>query len=119
MADKLFFSQQLIDSWCDVEKVKFDADTLYIQGAKGAQEFDLVQAFRVLKVSDGTSDPHSIVGKVLSGDDLREKGADVYLDSCIIGETPYDLEAGYVAIKTEDEKSLNDLLIEYMLKTMK
>lgn len=119
MSEKLFFSQQLIDSWCDEDKVKFDANTLYIKGSKTTQEFNLVQAFRMLQVSDGSPDPHRIVGEVLTEEELREKGADVYRDSCIIGETPYDLEPGYVAVKAEDEKSLNDLLIEYMLKTMK
>ena len=119
MTEKLFFSQELINSWCDDQRVKFENDTLSIQTRTGTQEYTLTPAYRVLRVADGSPDVHQVIGQVLSKDELAEKKADVYLDSAIIGETPYEVEPGHVAVKAEDEKSLEDLLMEYLVKTLK
>ena len=36
----------------------------------------------------------------------------------ILKDTAYDVEPGFVAVRNEDEKSLEDLLTEYLLKTL-
>jgi len=118
MSEKLFFSQDIIDSWTDDDKVSFENETLFINSPQGRQEYRLTIAYRFVQVSDAGPDPHGVVGKVFSDDELAAKSADVYLNSCIIGETPYDVETGYVAIKQEDEQNINDLLMEYLAKTL-
>jgi len=118
MAQKLFFSQDLIDSWCDGEKVKMEHNVLSIQSGRDTRQYNLKPACRFIKVSDGGPDPHQVTGAVLTADELEQKGADVYLDSCIIGDTAYDVEPGYVARKAEDEKSLDQILSDYLAKTL-
>ena len=118
MSEKLFFSQELINSWCDDQRVKFENDTLFMETPHGEREYHLTQAYRFLKVSDGGPDLHDVIGQVFTGEELVEKGGDAYLDSCIIGETPYDVEQGYVAIKAEDEKNIEELLMDYLAKTL-
>lgn len=118
MTEKLFFSQELIDSWCDDDRVKFENDTLSMGTAQGMKEYVLNQACRVLQVSDGGADPHGVLDKIFTMEEFAEKNADVYLDSCIIGDTPYDLEQGYVATKAEDEQTLDEMLMEYLAKTL-
>lgn len=118
MTEKLFFSQELINSWTDDEKVKFENDTLSIATPKGEQQYHLTPAYRFLKVSDGSEDPHALIGTVATGEDLEARNADVYLNSCLIGEIPYDVEPGYVAVKAEDERSIEEMLMEYLAKTL-
>jgi hypothetical protein len=118
MSEKLFFSQEIINSWTDDEKVKFDNDTLSIQSGKGVQGYKLTPAYRFVKVSDGGPDPHSLIDAVHSEEELAQMGADAYLNSCILGETAYDVEQGYVAVKAEDEKSIEELLMDYLAKTL-
>jgi len=118
MAEKLFFSQEIINSWTDDQRVKFENDTLSITTGKGKQEYKLAQAYRVVKVSAGSPDPHNLVNTIHTGEELKAMGADIYMNSGILGETAYDLEPGYVATKAEDEKSIEELLMEYLAKTL-
>lgn len=118
MSEKLFFSQEIINSWTDDERVKFENDVLSISSAKGTQEYKLIPAFRFIKVSDDTPDPHGLLEKVKTEEELAEMGAEPYLTSCIMGETAYDIEPGYVAVKAEDEKSIEEMLMEYLAKTL-
>ncbi len=118
MSGKLFFSEDLINSWCDGEKVNMDNNVLSIQGSEGARQYHLTPACRFLRVSGGGEDPHDVTGTVLTRGELERKGADLYLGSCIIGETAYDVEQGYIAEKAEDEKSLDQMLSDYLAKTL-
>lgn len=118
MSKKLFFSQDLIDSWCDGEKVNMEQNVLTIQGPEGSKQYQLTPACRFIKVSDGGPDPHQLTGTVQTQEELSRKGADVYLGSCIMGETAYDVEPGYVAEKAEDEKSLEQMLSDYLAQTL-
>jgi hypothetical protein len=118
MSEKLFFSQELINTWTDDEKVIFENDVLYINTSSGKKEYRLTPASRFLKISGDEPDPHGVLEKVFTQKELEGKGADVYLNSAIIGETAYEVEPGYVAVKTEDERSLEELLMEYLAKTL-
>ena len=118
MTEKLFFSQEIINSWTDDQRVQFENETLSITTAKGKQEYKLAQAYRVISVSGGGPDPHGLLNTIHTGEELKALGADVYMTSGILGETAYDLEQGYVATKAEDERSLEELLMEYLAKTL-
>ncbi len=118
MAEKLFFSERLIDSWTDDEKVVFENDTLRISSGAGVKEYRLSPASRFIKVSDGGEDPHGVAGRVKTAEELAKLGADPYLGSCIIGETAYDVEPGYVAVRAEDETGIEQMLMEYLAKTL-
>jgi hypothetical protein len=118
MSEKLFFSQDLINSWTDDTRVKFENDKLSIESTHGVQEYTLAPAFRFIHVSDDTPDPHNLIDQVRTAEELAAMGAEPYLTSCILGETAYDVEPGYVASKSEEEENLNQLLMEYLAKTL-
>lgn len=118
MTEKLFFSHEIINSWTDDKRVQFENDTLFISTGKGRQEYKLNPAFRFIKVAGGGEDPHNLVNTIHTADELKAMGADVYMNSGIVGETAYDLEQGYVATKAEDEKGIEELLMDYLAKTL-
>jgi hypothetical protein len=118
MAEKLFFSQDIITSWTDDQRVQFENETLSINTGKGKQDYKLAPAYRVIKISDGGPDPNNLVNTIQTSEELQKLGADVYMSSGIIGEIAYDLEPGYVATKAEDERSIEELLMEYLAKTL-
>jgi hypothetical protein len=117
MAEKLFFSQEIINAWTDDARVKFENDKLSIDTPRGHQEYFLTPAYRFLRVSDGSPDLKNLLNSIITQEELAKLGADVYLNSCIIGETPYEVEPGYVAAKA-DEENINQLLMEYLAKTL-
>lgn len=118
MTDKLFFSQDIINAWTDDEKVKFENDVLTIHTHRGVQDYNLTPAYRFLTISGDGPDPNQLLGKVRLQTDLEAMGADLYLTSCIIGECAYDVEPGYVAVKSEQEQDLDQLLMDYLAKNL-
>lgn len=143
MAKLLFFSQRVIDSWTEGEKISISGHTLTLKTApEGPKVFELEEAVRFLSVSGGGSDPHGLLGKVKTKKQLDEMKAEAYMESVILGDTPYDVETGYLgrpggaaaaaapAPKPEEEKlddsqvapdaskSDEDLLASFLLKNM-
>ncbi len=116
--EKLFFSQQIIDSWCDDEKVRFANNKLTIL-TNQSTSFELTPAFRFMEVAGGEPDTHKLVGLIKTQKELEQMGADVYLDSCIMGEVPYNIEPGYVAQSDgTSNRSDEDLLTEFLLMNL-
>lgn len=121
MAEKLFFSQDIIDAWADEDKVTVDQDVLTIQ-RDPPSSYRLIPAYRVLSVSGGGEDTHKWINKVKTKDELDEAGADVYMNSILVGETAYDAEYGYLAKPMakdkKEEKSDEALLTDFLLKNL-
>ncbi len=121
MSEKLFFSQDILDAWCEEEKVQVDGEVLTINRTPPSK-FQLIPAYRIIKVAGGGEDPNKWVNKVKTRKELEEAGADVYMNSVLVGETAYDTEYGYLAepMKAEkkEEKSDESLLTEFLLKNL-
>ena len=117
MAEKLFFSQDIIDAWCDDKKVTFQDNVLTIRSAKPSS-YRLKSAYRFLRVSGDDPDPHGLVGEIKSDKELAQMGAEPYLTSCLYRDVAYDVEQGYVAELAQKDASLEELLTEYLLKVM-
>jgi len=117
MAEKLFFSQDIISAWCDDAKVTFENNILTIRSSK-LKPYRLDPAFRFLRVSGDDPDPHGLVGEIKTDAELKAMDADIYLTSCIYQDVPYDLEQGYVAQLAEKDESLDELLTQYLLKVL-
>lgn len=97
MAKLLFFSQRVIDSWTEGEKISIEGHTLTLKTApEGPKVFQLEEAVRFLTVSGGGSDPHGLLGKVKTKKQLDAMSAEAYMESVILGDTPYDVETGYL-----------------------
>mgnify|MGYP005831598233 CR=1 FL=1 len=121
MGEKLFFSQDIIDAWCDESKVIVENDVLTINRQPPAR-FKLIPAYRILKVAGGGEDPKRLVNKVKTKAELEALGADIYMNSIIIGESAYDAEYGFLAhpivSEKKEEKSSEALLTEFLLKNL-
>jgi len=121
MAEKLFFSQDIIDAWVDEAKVKVDQNILTINRTPPSK-FRLIPAYRVLQVSGGGADTMKWVNKVKTKEELEKAGADIYMNSIIIGETAYDAEYGFLAEpmprEKKEEKSDIELLTNFLLKNL-
>lgn len=97
MAKLLFFSQRVIDSWTEGEKISIDGHTLTLKTApEGPKVFNLEEAVRFLSVSGGGDDPNALLGKVKTKKQLADMGAEAYMESVILGDMPYDVETGYL-----------------------
>jgi len=121
MAEKLFFSQDILDAWCEEEKVSVDGEVLTINKTPPVR-FKLIPAYRIIKVAGDDEDARKWVNKVKTRDELVTAGADVYMNSIIVDEVAYDAEYGYLAetmgSTAEDEKSDEALLTEFFLKNL-
>jgi len=121
MAEKLFFSQDIIDAWVDETKVVVDQNVLIINRTPPAR-FQLIPAYRVIKVSGDGEDSQKWVNKVKTKEELEKAGADVYMNSILVGETAYDAEYGYlaapIAAEKKEEKSDVALLTDFLLKNL-
>ncbi len=119
MAERLFFSQDIIQNWCDDEKVTFKDNILTIQAEK-PRSFQLTPAFRFIKVEGDESDKLKLLGQIKTDPELEEMGADRYLNSCICEDVAYGMEPGYIAMTKpgDDEASDEELLTEFLLKNL-
>lgn len=94
MAKVQFFTQKMIDAWANQGKVEFDGETLRVLSGKPGI-YRLKPATMFLKLLEG-EDKNRLVGRVVANDVLKNMGADVYLDSCIMGDIAYNVEPGFV-----------------------
>jgi len=105
-AKPVFFSNTIIDTWSEGKKITIIDNVLTVNKAPGVTvQFTLDEAYRFIKTSDGTADPHSLVGKVRTVKQLEQMGAEAYMNSCIYKDIPYDVEQGYLGRPVESGTS--------------
>ena len=63
-------------------------------------------AVRFISVAGDDEDAHNLLGRVKDLETLTQAGADQYMDSVILGETAYDVEAGFVCEYQPSDDSL-------------
>jgi hypothetical protein len=93
---RFFFSQGMLDSMVEAGKIRVDKGILTML-ADGHPTFALLPAYRFVKTIDDGADPAGLVGQVRSEQELRELGAEVYLDSVIYRDVAYLAEPGFIA----------------------
>lgn len=94
MALKLFIFQEALDSWLSAEKVSLEGEILRPVGTNIALR--LVPGCHFKSVQAGNDEP-GLLGKVKAKAAVTAMGAEMYLDSVILGETAYEIETGFVA----------------------
>jgi hypothetical protein len=68
-----------------------------LAGEGRGRSYALEPAVRFLKVLGADADPNGLLHKVKSVAHLREMGAEPVDDSCILGETAYEIQPGFLA----------------------
>jgi len=91
---RLFISQGRLDAWSLEDRVKIDTDIMTLQG--DGRSFRLRPAGRFMKVSGAGADPHGLVGKVKTLEDVTRLGGEQFMESVLLGETAYDVQTGFV-----------------------
>ncbi len=98
MGGLLFVSQAMLDSWAEQGKIDFVGNVLTLLSGEGkGRSYALEPAVRFLKVLSADADPNGLVHKVKSTAQLKERGAEPVDDSCILGDTAYEVQPGFLA----------------------
>jgi len=95
---RIFFSQSMLDSMVDAGKIKVDRSVLTMLTGDNPI-FELKQAYRFVKTVDDAADPSGLVGQIRSEAELKELGAEIYMDSIIYRDVAYQADPGYIAEK--------------------
>jgi hypothetical protein len=93
---RFFFSQSMLDSMADAGKIRVEKGVLTML-AGGNPAFDLLPAYRFVRTIDNGPDPADLVGQIRSERELREMGAEVYMDSVIFRDVAYQADPGFIA----------------------
>ena len=88
----------MLDSMVDAGKIKVDKGVLTMLTGDDPT-FDLKQAYRLVKTIDDADDPNGLVGQIRSEAELKELGAEIYMDSVIYRDIAYQADPGYIAEK--------------------
>lgn len=94
MGDLKFVPQSMLDVWAEFGKIELDGHTLRITAEQVS--FQLTPAVRFLSLLEG-QDAHKLLQKVKSEAYLRDIGGEVVTDSCLVGETAYQVQPGFLA----------------------
>ncbi len=98
MAGLLFVSQAILDSWAEQGKIEFAGNVMTLLAGDGkGRSYALDPAVRFMSVLGSEGDPNGLVKKVKSVAQLREMGAEPVDDSCILGDTAYEVQPGFLA----------------------
>lgn len=90
---KLFLPQKTLEDWASTEKADLQDGKLVLKDSKSAHPVEFAVHFQKLVSGD---DAEGLVGRVKTSGQLQALGAEHLADSCIVGETAYEVVEGYV-----------------------
>ena len=100
----VFVTNAMLEQWADQGKVRLDDTTLTLLSE--SRTVKLTAAVRFIKlIDDGAGDPHKLLGKVKTKDQLIELGAEHYLDSVIFGDIGYSVVEGFLGDLSPQKRS--------------
>ncbi|RMG18123.1 MAG: hypothetical protein D6729_07475 [Deltaproteobacteria bacterium] len=95
MADYLFVSQEMLDTWMLEGKIDFSGNVMTIRGDK--RSYVLEPAVRFVRIPGDIPDTQNLLGKVKTLAQIEEAGGEHFETSVILGDVPYDVQNGFVA----------------------
>lgn len=95
MAIKFFLPQEVVDSWITADKVELSGEIMTFRGL--GVTLRMVPGYFFDHVSGGSDEEHLLLGKAKTKAAIAALGAEVYMNSIILGETSYEVEVGFVA----------------------
>lgn len=90
----VFLTNAMLTQWSDQGKVRLEDTTLFL--LQENRTVKLKPAVRFTKVIDDAVDPHALLNKVKTTEQLAELGAEHYLDSVIMGDVGYTVVEGFL-----------------------
>ena len=95
MQNRIFFSQEAIDTWLSEGLVDLQGTTVTILAA--SRGYRITEAVHVLDEVTGAADPHELTGRVKSRSYLDELGAELLETSMVLGDYAYEVRPGWLA----------------------
>jgi hypothetical protein len=90
----VFFPQQALDEWLDQGRIVLSGSELSIGGH--SVRFRLEGALLFVADVSETGDPHRLVGKVKSLEDVQALDGEHCADSVVLGESAYQVTEGFM-----------------------
>lgn len=98
---RIFLSQESLEAWLADGRAQVEADVLTDLETK--RRFELREGVRFLAEVSSGEDANDLVGRVKDLDQLAELGGEHMADSVILGESAYQVQAGFVGRYIPDE----------------
>jgi hypothetical protein len=93
---RIFVAQTLVDAWLSSGRVSLERDLLRLSGPPSVDLF-INPAVWFEKIDGGDADPHDVVGRVRTSQELAQMGADHYESSVVMGDYAYTVKPGFTA----------------------
>lgn len=94
MSVKIFIPQDQVDTWVTTDKVDVAGEIMTFRNSRVSLR--VVAAYFFDHVSGGSDAAHALLGRVKTKVAVGALGAEVYMNSVILGETAYDVVPGLV-----------------------
>lgn len=92
--NRVFFPQEALDTWLEQGRIALVGDELTIQPE--GRRFRLTSAVRFMAEVAENRDPHDLVGKVKTLDQVLALAGEVCAGSVIIGDNAYEVVEGFL-----------------------
>ena len=93
---RIFVAQTLVDTWLSTGRVALERDLLRLSGQQAVDLF-INPAVWFERIDGGEADPHDVVGRVKTSQELAQMGADHYESSVVMGDYAYTVRPGFIA----------------------
>ena len=108
LSHKVFFTQKVLDALNDEDRIQIDGNFLTIIKPDGSKpKFEILPAYRFLRVEGPEEDDHGLVGKVKTQKEVKDMGVEICHTSAIYHDVCYEIEEGFIGLS---EKSRIDLI---------
>lgn len=101
--NRVFFPQHALETWVEEGKARLVGETLAIPGG---HRLELQGALRFTAELTESGDPHGLVGKVKTLEDVEALQGEHSSDSVVIGDEAYEVVEGFLA--TPDAELASD-----------
>jgi hypothetical protein len=108
MSVKVFIPQDIVDSWVTADKVDLSGEVMTFRSAGLALR--MVPGYYFDHVAGGSDEGHNLLGRAKVKAAINAMGAEAYMNSVILGETAYEVEAGFVAKPLDPACTLANLV---------
>jgi len=92
--NRVFFPQQALDAWLEEGRVLLVGDELTV--SPEGRRLQLQSALRFTAEVASGEDPHGLVGKVKTQEQLAALSGELCADSVIIGDSAYQVVEGFL-----------------------